>query len=101
MLTLSRVTVVGVRSMGDHPCPRCLVALADVYNMGTPDDLAVRETQRRKDDANHRKRLDAAREIIHKQNYSVNTDEVEKLLKPTSLVPASVSTYLISILRTH
>jgi hypothetical protein len=94
--------VVGIRSLGDYPCPRCLVALTDVHNMGTPHDLALREEQRRKDDTERRRKIDSARKIIFKQNYSVNTDEVEKLLKPTSLVPSRVSsTQLDLICLTH
>ncbi|KAJ3524296.1 hypothetical protein NMY22_g11058 [Coprinellus aureogranulatus] len=41
----------------------------------------------RKDNAERRKKITSARKIILKGHYSVNTAEVEKLLKPASLVP--------------
>lgn len=91
MFVCARVVVVGIRNLGDHPCPRCLVALSDVHEMGTPKDMAMRSEQCRKDDPERKKKVDDARAIIRRHNYSVNTDEVEKLLKPTSLVPSRVS----------
>ncbi|TEB29042.1 hypothetical protein FA13DRAFT_1597683, partial [Coprinellus micaceus] len=84
-----KVMVVGVRSMGDHPCPRCLIALPDIPGMGTPTDMAIRRDQRRKDDNVTKNKINAARKIIQKKHYNVNTDEVELLLKPMSLVPAA------------
>jgi hypothetical protein len=80
--------------MGDYPCPRCLVALLDVPGLGTPTDMATRRDQPHKDDKARKDKIDAARKIIIKKNFNVNTDEVEMLLKPTSLVPSSVSILL-------
>lgn len=59
--------------------------------MGTPEDMMIRREQCRKDDQERRKKIDDARVIIHRHHYNVNTDEVERLLKPTSLVPTVVS----------
>jgi beta-lactamase regulating signal transducer with metallopeptidase domain len=83
--------------MGDHPCPRCLVPLSDIHKLGTPEDLTMRRENRRKDDVDRKDKVNKARRIILVQNYSVNTPEVEKLLKPTSLVPAQVSRALARV----
>ena len=85
-----RVAIVGIRNMGDHPCPRCLVPIGDIHKMGSPEDMTSREENRRKDDDERKKKVEDARRIIHEQNYSVNTTEVERLLKPMSLVPTTV-----------
>lgn len=91
---MGRVTIVGIRNMGDHPCPRCLVSLTDINKLGTPADMTMRRENRREDNEAQKCKIETARKIIHKGNYSVNTTEVEKLLKPTSLVPTKVSRVL-------
>lgn len=90
ILSLPRTSVVGVRSIGDHPCPRCLVSLDDVHNMGTTLDREIRETRCRVDNEETRKKIAKARQIIAKKHFAVNSSGVEIELKPTSLVPAQV-----------
>ncbi|KAJ3547908.1 hypothetical protein NMY22_g1480 [Coprinellus aureogranulatus] len=83
-----RVTVVGIRNLGDYPCPRCLVPMDAIQFIGTHSDLQFRTSQQRVDDDARKKKISAARSSIYKGNYSVNATIVENQLKPTSLVPA-------------
>ncbi|KAJ3537968.1 hypothetical protein NMY22_g5372 [Coprinellus aureogranulatus] len=68
---------------------RCLISLDDVHNMGTASDRDIRETQRREDNEDKRGKVKAARSLIlGKKCLAVNSPAVERLMKPTSLVPA-------------
>jgi hypothetical protein len=80
-----------IRHLGRCPCPRCLIQLSHVHNMGTARDMKQRETHVRVDDENRRRKVDTAREIIYKKNYAVDSGPVEALLQEQSLVPTSVS----------
>jgi hypothetical protein len=60
--------------------------------MGMPRDMEQRETLARVDNEDRRRKVDIARQIIYEKNYAVNTENVETLLQPQSLVPTVVST---------
>ncbi|TEB23585.1 hypothetical protein FA13DRAFT_1571092, partial [Coprinellus micaceus] len=83
-----RMKVVGVRSMGEFPCARCLVSVADIPQMGTATDHDIRVSRRRVDDNIRKNAIHQARGLIYGKNYAVDADKVEDLLKPTSLVPS-------------
>jgi hypothetical protein len=92
-LTLyGRILLASIRDKGHCPCPRCLIPLSRVQNVGMPQDMMQRETLARVDNEDRRRTVNIAREIIYKKNYAVDTDNVVTLLKPQSLVPTSVST---------
>jgi hypothetical protein len=59
--------------------------------MGTEADRAIRAQQHRQDDDARKAKIKEARRIIYEEHLSVNTNRVEELLKPTSLVPTNVS----------
>ena len=85
-----RILLASIRNLGRCPCPRCLIPLDCVANMGRPRDMSQRVTLARVDDANRRHRVAAAREIIYEKNHAVNSTAVEKLLRENSLVPTAV-----------
>ena len=80
-----------IRDLGRCPCPRCLVQLSQVHNMGTIRDMKLRDTKARIDDDGRRRKVDIAREIIYKKNYAVDSEWVEVHLQEQSLVPTLVS----------
>jgi hypothetical protein len=86
---LSRVLVAPMRDLGTFPCPRCLVCLSDVSNLGTPRDLKTRNNLRKDDDLGHFK-VEKARSLIYRNRMPVDGAAVERLLKPTSSVPTLV-----------
>jgi hypothetical protein len=59
--------------------------------MGMPLDMKQRVTLARIDNQERRWKIATARDIIYNKNYAVDTDNVEALLQPQSLVPTSVS----------
>lgn len=84
--------------MGRCPCPRCLISLDQVHNLGKPMDMARRVTASRVDGVMRRARVSAARRLIYEKNMQVNCAAVEDLLRDTSLVPTSVSIQRIPVL---
>lgn len=86
-----RVLIATVRDKGKCPCPRCLVTFEKIPSLGDADDRACRIQTARVDDALHREVIQDARQFIHQDGYVVNSDKVEELLQPESLVPTVVS----------
>ncbi|TDL14712.1 hypothetical protein BD410DRAFT_696303, partial [Rickenella mellea] len=82
-----KVVIALIRNLGGCPCPRCLIPLKEVGQVGTPKDMELRQTRKRCD--THASRFDVkrAREIVYNLKYTVNGDAVDKILKPESLVP--------------
>ncbi|KAF6758408.1 hypothetical protein DFP72DRAFT_1065097 [Ephemerocybe angulata] len=83
-----KMTIVGVRQNGSHPCPRCTISEASLDGLGTVEDRRIRTDGVRTDDDDRRLKIARAREHIYQKNGAINSSVVEKLLKPTSLVPA-------------
>lgn len=83
-----------IKNQGGCPCPRCLVTLSDTSNMGTKRDMNFRQSknQIRVDNLQYRAHVTSARKIIYENNYVVNSVAIDKILKPTSLVPTRVRT---------
>lgn len=84
-----------LRHLGECPCPRCAVKLANVYLIGTKSDRKVRTTTRRVDDEKYRKAISLARNAIYEKNDTVDSAYVERQLKEMSWVPTSVRHLLL------
>ncbi|KAJ3524523.1 hypothetical protein NMY22_g10961 [Coprinellus aureogranulatus] len=73
---------------GQKPCCKCLVSLDDTPLLGQPDDRHIRNTGRRLDDQSRQSKIKEARDLIYRRKHlAVNSKPVEKILKPSSLVP--------------
>jgi hypothetical protein len=83
--------LAGIRNNARCPCPRCLIPEALFKNLGMVRDMQQRETLRRMDDESKNSLVATAREIIYKNNYAVDNNGVDTLLKEQSLVPSMVS----------
>lgn len=80
--------------MGDCPCPRCLIPKDRTHQLGTKRDQRWRKTHARVDNLHYRAKISSARNIIYKNNRTVNSVFVERLLKPQSLVPNDVCSFM-------
>ena len=76
--------------MGQCPCPRCLIHLSRVPNLGMPLDIMQRRTRARKDDVHHRVLVSTARGVIYNDNRTVDCKAVKSLLNEQSMVPTQV-----------
>lgn len=86
----SRVLLCGIRDLGGCPCPRCCLPMASIPSMGTKPDALRRERLERKDDDTKRHKVSMARKFIYEQGRNVDSEAVERVLKPESLVPTHV-----------
>jgi hypothetical protein len=83
----NRILIASIRNLGLCPCPRCLIPLDRVHNLGMIRDMSQRKTLARVDDNYRRNKIAAARRIIYEKNYQVNSTAVENLLREESWVP--------------
>jgi hypothetical protein len=90
-----RILIASIRNLGRCPCPRCLIPLDRVANMGMRRDMAQRGTLARMDDVKRRARIETAREKIYEKGYVVDSRAVEDLLQEDSLVPTAVCALFI------
>jgi hypothetical protein len=88
-----RILVASIRNVGRCPCPRCLIPLVCVQNMGMHRDMMQCMSLARVDNLEWRRRIKAAREIIYLKNYKTDSKAVEDILQQDSLVPTVVSVY--------
>ena len=89
-----RILVASIQNFGCCPCPRCLIPLVRVANMGMRRDMAQCMSLTWVDNLERRRCIKAAREIIYLKNYRTNSKAVEDLLQQDSLVPTAASVYL-------
>lgn len=87
---INRILIASIRNLGKCPCPRCLIPLSHVHNLGMARDRAQRVTMARVDDSQRRNLVSAARKFIYEKNLQVNSSAVENLLRGMSLVPTAV-----------
>ena len=97
----NRILLASIRNLGACPCPRCLIPLSRVHNLGMARDIAQRTTLARIDDNSRCGKVVAARRLIYEKQYQVNSAAVEVLLKDQSLVPTTVGAHAIYKTPTH
>ena len=56
-----RVIIASIRDLGSCPCPRCLIPLSHVPNMGKAQDMKLRKSLIRVDDERRRYKVELAR----------------------------------------
>jgi hypothetical protein len=86
-----RILLCSIRDLGGCPCPRCCIPMKQVPDMGTKFDARRREKLIRKDDEDRHYKVGLARRFIYEQGRNINSEAVEKVLKPQSLTPTRVS----------
>ncbi|KAH7919882.1 hypothetical protein BV22DRAFT_1022211, partial [Leucogyrophana mollusca] len=82
-----KILLACIRNRGGCPCPRCLIPLCRIQNLGMTRDMSQRKTLARLDDGHRQAAISNARKLIYEQGYAVDSAAVDRLLKPHSLVP--------------
>lgn len=85
-----RILLASIRNRAQCPCPRCLIPLNRVHNLGMARDMTQRVTMPRVDDSQRRSRISSARALIYEKNLQVNSAAVKELLRELSWVPSLV-----------
>jgi hypothetical protein len=86
----NRILIASIRNLGLCPCPRCLIPLNRVHNLGMVRDMNQRKTLARVDDIHRQSKITAARRVIYEKHYQVDSTAVENLLQEESWVPNEV-----------
>jgi hypothetical protein len=87
-----------LRYLSFCPCPRCLLLKSRIPMIGSKTDTKQRIQLARVDSVNRRNMIEVARRLIFEGGVSVNSERIEVILRPTSLVPTRVRFYSISSL---
>ncbi|KZP06410.1 hypothetical protein FIBSPDRAFT_764436 [Athelia psychrophila] len=82
-----KVLIALIKNMAACPCPRCLILLKRIGNLGMALDRRQRSQLLRKDDVHRKTAITSARRLIYEKNYAVDSKTLEGLLQPQSLVP--------------
>ncbi|QRV90230.1 hypothetical protein RhiJN_18248 [Ceratobasidium sp. AG-Ba] len=82
-----KVLIAAIRNGGDCLCPRCLVKKSKTSLVGTPHDNRLRVVKRRTGNKRYQAKIGKARDFIYKLGRSVQSQDVQKLLKGESYVP--------------
>ena len=86
-----RILLASIRNLGKYPCPRCLIPLHQIHNLGNPQDMAQWTRVVHINSASRCSKVSSARRLIYEKNMQVNCGAVEDILQDMSLVPTSVS----------
>ena len=92
-----RVLLAGIKYLGKHPCPRCLVEKCQIHELGSKADLGRRERLARIDDGPCQFDVETARKLIYMQGVRINSKQITAILDPKSLVPTRVSMLQLNI----
>ena len=91
MRTFNRILIASIHNLSKCPCPRCLIPLSRVHNIGMARDMSQRNSMVCVDNSEQQGKVIAAQRLIYEKNLLVNSLAVEGLLQDESLVLTSVS----------
>ncbi|KAH7905471.1 hypothetical protein BJ138DRAFT_1138264 [Hygrophoropsis aurantiaca] len=83
-----KILIATIRQLGGCPCPRCLVPMSQVAQLGCSSDRRQRIASQRSDSSRQRL-VNTARSLIYNNFYGVDSTPIENLLKAQSWVPNS------------
>ena len=87
--------LASIRNLGRCPCPRCLIPLDRVSNMGMRRDMMQRTSLARVDNVLRRSFIKDARDKIYVKDYAVDSKVViGEHLYEQSLVPVAVRCFV-------
>ena len=86
-----RILLASIRNLGQCPCPRCLIPLDLVHNLGMPRDMMQQVSKACVDSIECQNKVAVTRRFIYERNMQVNSTAVEALLRDWSGVPTTVS----------
>jgi hypothetical protein len=88
---MNRILLAGIKNLGKHPCPRCLVRMDQVGELGTQRDRDRREKLERVDTQIRRDDINLARSFMFTRGDGPTSKPVDDVLGPESRVPNRVS----------
>ncbi|KAH7924724.1 hypothetical protein BV22DRAFT_1012700 [Leucogyrophana mollusca] len=84
-----KILIATVCNLGGCLCPRCIIPMTRVPDLGKERDMLQRTLLAHTDNSEYRDKVAASHKFIHDKNHAINYTKVEDPLKPESLVPTS------------
>lgn len=72
------------------PCPRCLLLKTQIPMIGSKTDTKQRIRLARVDSEDRQEKIELARKLMFEGGVNITSEKIERLLRPTSLVPTRV-----------
>ncbi|EGO04994.1 hypothetical protein SERLA73DRAFT_44268, partial [Serpula lacrymans var. lacrymans S7.3] len=82
-----KILIASIRNLGSCPCPRCLISMVDVPNVGSEENMQRQTLLARMDNSERCSKVITTQKMIYGQNYAVTSVRVNDILKPESMVP--------------
>lgn len=91
---MCRILLAGIRYLGAHPCPRCLVTMDQIGELGTKWDNARRDKTARVDTTALQHEVESARRFMFELGNGPTSAAVDGVLGSKSRVPTRVSIFI-------
>jgi hypothetical protein len=91
LITTARTLVAGIKYLGTHPCPRCLVEKAKIPDVGTTRDRTARGLHERLDDEVNRADIERVRKWLYNNGTGWGSKYIKHALGRRSSAPTRVS----------
>lgn len=72
------------------PCPRCLLPKSRIPMIGSKSDTKQRIQLMRADSEDRQHKIEQARKLMFVGGINITSEQIERILRPTSLVPTRV-----------
>ena len=83
-----------LKYLAQCPCPRCLILKSNIPRLGMAVDKKARQQLARVDSKEIQNTVNHARRLMFEDGINVSSVFIDRLLKPHSLVPTRVSSFM-------
>jgi hypothetical protein len=83
-----------LKYLAQCPCPRCLILKSKIPHLGMEVDKKARQKLARVDSKEIQNKVNRARRLMFEDGINVSSVFIDRLLKPHSLVPTRVSSFM-------
>jgi hypothetical protein len=83
-----------LKYLAQCPCPRCLILKSNIPHLGMEVDKKARQQLAWVDSKEIQNKVNHARRLIFEDGINISSVFIDRLLKPHSLVPTRVSSFM-------
>ena len=94
ILNTQRILMTCLKYLAQCPCPRCLILKSNIPRLGMEVDKKARQKFARVDSKEIQNTVNHARRLMFEDGINVSSVFIDRLLKPHSLVPTRVGSFM-------
>ena len=83
-----------LKYLAQCPCPRCLILKSNIPRLGMEVDKKARQQLARVDSKEIQNMVNRARRLMFEDGINISSVFIDRLLKPHSLVPTRISSFM-------